>query len=68
MDELILWLYCDREGEAIAYDVIDVCKSINRHLNVQRAHLSALTSQDIERAIQNLTEPNRYLAEAVRTR
>lgn len=68
MDELILWLDCDREGEAIAYDVIDVCKSVNRHLHVQRAHFSALTSQDIERAIQNLTEPNRYLAEAVRTR
>ena len=68
MDDLILWLDCDREGEAIAYDVIDVCKGVNRYLNVQRAHFSALTKEDIERAVQNLTEPNRYLAEAVRTR
>ena len=48
--------------------MIDVCKAVNRYLAVQRAHFSALTKEDIERAIQNLTEPNRFLAEAVRTR
>lgn len=35
---------------------------------MQRAHFSALTAQDIERAVQNLEPPNRNLAEAVRVR
>lgn len=37
-------------------------------MHVQRAHFSALTKEDIEHAVQNLTAPNRHLAEAVRTR
>jgi DNA topoisomerase-3 len=45
--------------------VIDACKSVKRNINVFRAHFSALTKEDIERAIQNITEPNKHLAEAV---
>jgi DNA topoisomerase-3 len=44
---LVLWLDCDREGEAIAFDVIDVCAKAlgakSRHLEIYRAHFSALT-------------------------
>jgi len=40
---LILWLDCDREGEAIAFDVIDIVKSVNPNIGVLRARFSALT-------------------------
>ena len=59
---------CDREGEAIAYDVIDVCKSVKRSIHVLRAHFSALTREDITRAVNELTDPNPHLADAVKVR
>jgi DNA topoisomerase-3 len=68
MDELILWLDCDREGEAIAFDVIEQCLRINPKLDIKRAHFSALTREDITHAIQNLTKPNRNMAQAVNLR
>ena len=39
---LVLWLNCDREGENIAYEVIEVCTGANSHLNIWRARFSAL--------------------------
>lgn len=39
---LVLWLDCDREGENIAYEVVDVCHTTNPQLNIWRAHFSAL--------------------------
>ena len=47
---LVIWTDCDREGEAIGFDVIDVCRSACRqrdNLKVFRAHFSALTYQNI---------------------
>jgi DNA topoisomerase III len=45
---LVLWLDCDREGEAICFEVSDVClKSRSRQqqpLPVLRATFSALTA------------------------
>lgn len=39
---LVLWLDCDREGENIAFEVVEVCSSVNSQLNIWRAHFSSL--------------------------
>ncbi|XP_057550339.1 DNA topoisomerase 3-alpha isoform X1 [Amaranthus tricolor] len=65
---LILWLDCDREGENIAYEVIEVCTEVNRNLNMWRARFSALIDRDIHEAVQNLDRPNQSFADAVDAR
>lgn len=65
VDTLILWLDCDREGENIAYEVVDVVRSVNSRINILRAHFSALTPKDIERAMATLQRPNKNLSDAV---
>jgi len=65
---LIIWTDCDREGEAIGYDIIDVCKQVRSNLDVYRARFSALTLQDLEHAALNLERPNKNLSDAVKVR
>ncbi|KAJ3673895.1 hypothetical protein LUZ60_005887 [Juncus effusus] len=65
---LVLWLDCDREGENIAYEVIEVCTGANRNLNIWRAHFSALIEREIHEAAQNLARPNKLYADAVDAR
>ena len=65
---LVLWLDCDAEGEAIAFEVIEICSQGNRNLNIYRAHFSAVTQQDISHAFNNLMEPNRRLADSIEAR
>ena len=69
-DILVLWLDCDREGEAIAYDVMEVCLQSRGKKNLEclRAHFSALTSQQINDAMCNLTAADKNLADAVKLR
>ncbi len=65
---LILWLDCDREGENIAFEVINVVKKANSKIKILRAHFSALTEKDIIFSIENLQEPNKNLSDAVELR
>ena len=44
---LVLWLDCDREGENIAYEVIDVCKKVKPNLTIKRAHFSSLIARHV---------------------
>ncbi len=67
-DCLVIWTDCDREGEAIGFDIIDVAKSVRPRIDVYRAHFSALTREEIERATANLQRPNKFLADAVKVR
>ncbi|DBA87673.1 TPA: hypothetical protein ACH3X1_004680 [Trebouxia sp. C0004] len=65
---LVLWLDCDREGENIAYEVIDVCKKVQPHLVVKRARFSALIARDLHHAVSHLVEPNENDSKAVDAR
>ncbi|KAE7997552.1 hypothetical protein FH972_002178 [Carpinus fangiana] len=65
---LVLWLDCDREGENIAFEVIEVCTAVNTHLTIRRAHFSALIDSEIHEAVQHLVEPNKWFSDAVDAR
>eukprot|EP00466_Bigelowiella_natans_P007193 jgi/Bigna1/57958/fgenesh1_pm.42_\ len=65
---LVLWLDCDREGENIAFEVIQVCCSANRNLRISRAQFSSLIPADIWRAVRSLRDPNENHSIAVDTR
>ena len=65
---LILWLDCDREGEHICFEVMEVCCGVNRNLRVLRAQFSTLLVGELERALATLRPPNKSEADAVDAR
>jgi DNA topoisomerase-3 len=66
--DLFLWLDCDREGEAIAYEVIEVCNRTNKDLAIHRAKFSSVTETQLMHAFKNPEAPNFNLKEAVEAR
>uniref|UniRef100_A0A5S6QIA1 DNA topoisomerase n=1 Tax=Trichuris muris TaxID=70415 RepID=A0A5S6QIA1_TRIMR len=62
---LIIWTDCDREGENIGFEIIDVCKQANPRLDVRRAIFSEITRPSVLRALANLALPNKHLSDAV---
>ncbi|PAA58106.1 hypothetical protein BOX15_Mlig004061g1, partial [Macrostomum lignano] len=69
-DVLVLWLDCDKEGENICFEVIEAVSEAMRLTpqNTYRAKFSAITSQEINHAMQNLGRPNEKEAISVDAR
>ena len=65
---LILWLDCDREGEAIGDEVQTVCLASNPRLKVYRARFSTVLPQEIQRALRSLGTLNQHFVQAVQAR
>lgn len=62
---LIIWTDCDREGENIGYEIIDVCRSIKPNISIKRAKFSDMTSASLHRAMNNLILPDKRVSDAV---
>ncbi|XP_061568007.1 DNA topoisomerase 3-alpha [Cololabis saira] len=65
---LVIWTDCDREGENIGFEVIDVCKAVKPNLQVFRAKFSEITPGSIRRACETLIEPDANVSDAVDVR
>uniref|UniRef100_A0AAY4BQY9 DNA topoisomerase n=1 Tax=Denticeps clupeoides TaxID=299321 RepID=A0AAY4BQY9_9TELE len=65
---LVIWTDCDREGENIGFEIIDVCKAVKPNVQVFRARFSEITPNSIRRACETLTEPDIHVSDAVDVR
>ncbi|XP_077413817.1 DNA topoisomerase 3-alpha [Vanacampus margaritifer] len=65
---LIIWTDCDREGENIGFEIINVCKAVKPNLQVLRAKFSEITPNSIRRACETLSEPDINISDAVDVR
>lgn len=65
---VILWLDCDREGEAIGDEVRQVCLQAKRNLKVLRARFSTVLPQEIKKALYKLDLLNEHFVAAVQAR
>ena len=70
VDVLVLWLDCDREGEAICDEVREVCVEANPRLmgNIYRAKFSTVLPREIQRALRSLGRINEWFVQAVQAR
>lgn len=65
---LIIWTDCDREGENIGFEIIEVCRAIKPNIPIYRAKFSEITAASVKRAITNLIEPDQKQSQAVDVR
>ena len=66
--KLVIWTDCDREGENIGQEIVDVCTTAKPGLDVWRARFSEMTQRSIFQAANNLVRLDRALSEAVEAR
>ncbi|KAG6840476.1 hypothetical protein C0991_006459 [Blastosporella zonata] len=67
-DTLMIWTDCDREGEHIGMEIVNVCRRVKRNITVKRARFSAIIAQQIHRAAQHPIELDRAQADSVDAR
>ncbi|KAM3178994.1 hypothetical protein ACTXT7_001501 [Hymenolepis weldensis] len=65
---LLIWTDCDREGENIGMEVVDVCRRVKSSIQIFRARFSEITPAAINRAVNNLTTIDERVSQAVDTR
>jgi len=68
VDEVIIATDYDREGELIGVEALETLRSVRPDVIARRARFSAMTSYEIRRAFENLSEPDWNLAQAAATR
>lgn len=67
-DMLVIWTDCDREGENIGWEIVQVCQKVKRHLQVKRARFSVVQQREILRAFNQLVLLDYKQADAVNAR
>ncbi|SAM08471.1 hypothetical protein [Absidia glauca] len=67
-DILFIWTDCDREGEGIGGEVVQECRKVKPHIQVWRAHFSAMQPGPIHHAAQNPKTLDECTVQAVMTR
>uniref|UniRef100_H2Z240 DNA topoisomerase n=1 Tax=Ciona savignyi TaxID=51511 RepID=H2Z240_CIOSA len=65
---LVIWTDCDREGENIGFEIINICRNIKSNIPVYRARFSEITDRSIKSACNNLQQPDQRVSDAVDVR
>lgn len=65
---LIIWTDCDREGENIGGEIVEVCRSVKPNIPVYRARFSEITQRAITQAVNGLVQMNENEINAVACR
>lgn len=65
---LVIWTDCDREGEHIGSEIVEICLGVNPRLEVFRARYSAVTPWELKRAMDQLQRLDERQVAAVNVR